>query len=128
MTGDICSIHPDSAWFTDIFSIECKTGYPTTSFWQHFTTTKFAIEEFWLQALEDADKGNKQPMLIYRKKNRKWIVGISKYVNDMFKEYLYKFNSITVSWGDDKYCDCILYDLDAFFSITPQQIKESLHD
>jgi hypothetical protein len=125
MTGDICSIHPNSRWFTDIFSIECKTGYPATSFWQHFITVKFGIEEFWLQALDDAKKANKEPMLIYRKKGRKWIVGINKYVNSMLKEYLYKFNSITIKWNDD-IDDCILYDFDAFFSITPQQLKERL--
>lgn len=126
MTGDICSIHPDSKWVTDIFSIECKTGYKTTSFWQHFLPVKFNIEEFWKQTLEDAEKSNKEPMLIYRKKGRKWIVGINKYVNDMLKEYLHEFNSITVKWSNKKYDDCILYDFDCFFSITPKQLKDIL--
>lgn len=125
MTGDICSVHPKSKWFTDIFSIECKTGYPKTSFWQHFTSVKFGIEEFWLQALEDANRSNKQPMLIYRKKGRKCIIGINENVDNKLKKYLCKFNSVKLKWLEDIQ-ECILYDFDSFFTITPDQIKEKL--
>jgi hypothetical protein len=129
MSGDICSVHPDSAWFTDIFSIECKTGYPTTSFWQHFTKVKFNIEDFWLQSVDDAKKANKQPMLIYRKKGRRWIVGINKQVDNALKEHLHHFNSIEIKWGgimgNDIY-ECVLYDMDDFFLIHPQIIRKIL--
>ena len=126
MTGDICSIHPESKWFTDIFSIECKTGYPKTSFWQHFTSSKFGIEEFWVQALDDAKKANKHAMLIYRKKGRKWIVGVDRHVTNRLKKYLKDYNSIVVKWVDKEIDDCVLYDLDSFFSITPEQIKDKI--
>ena len=125
MTGDIKHLHPDAKFLTDIFSIEAKTGYPKTSFWQHFTTAQFGIEEFWLQAIEDATKAKKHPMLIYRKKGRKWIVGINSIVRDKLLMLLLDFNSITIKWKDDIQ-DCILYDFDDFWTITPQQIKDRL--
>lgn len=127
MTGDICSIHPDSEWFTNIFSIEAKTGYPKTSFWQHFSKAKFGIEEFWLQALDDAKKSSKEPMLIYRKKGRKWIVGISNSVDDKLKTYLKKYNCLYIKWEDKDIRDCVLYDFDSFFTITPKQLKRKLY-
>ena len=125
MTGDIKSLHPDADFLMDIFSIECKTGYPKTSFWQHFKTSKFGIEEFWIQAIGDAVKAKKHPMLIYRKKGRSWIVGINSIVRDKLLMLLLDFNSITIKWKDDIQ-DCILYDFDDFWSITPQQIKDRL--
>lgn len=126
MTGDITSIHPDSKWFTDIFSIEAKTGYPKTSFWQHFVTSNFPLEDFWKQAMDDANKSNKHPMLIYRKKGRKWVIGINKYINNKLKRYLKKFNCIEIKWEDKDIQDCVLYDFDSFFTITPKQMKEKL--
>ena len=125
MTGDICSIHPDSRFFTDIFSIECKTGYPSTSFWQHFTTAKFGIEEFWEQALNDAKKANKYPMLIYRKKGRKQIVGIDKYVQEKLKDKIKDLNHIVISWKEGSpYIDCVLYDMEDFFKrVDPDDIR-----
>lgn len=77
LTGDICSLHPDSNFLTDIFSIECKTGYPKTSFWQHFKNiNNDNIREFWKQCVNDAYHAKKEPMLIYRKKGRGEIVGL----------------------------------------------------
>ena len=79
LTGDIRSLHPDAEFLTDCFSIECKTGYPRTSFWQHFKNLKnFSIKEFWQQCVNDAYKANKRPMLIYRKKGQQIILGICK--------------------------------------------------
>lgn len=125
MTGDICSVHPDSAWFMNIFSIECKIGYPKTSFWQHFNTTKFGIEEFWNQAIDDSIKANKHPMLIYRKKGRRIIVGIDKYVQDKLNKKLKGLNHIGISWGvEDSPISCFLYDMNDFFEcIRPEDIK-----
>lgn len=125
MTGDICSVHPDSRFFTDIFSIECKTGYPKTSFWQHFTKAHFGIEEFWEQALEDSKKANKHPMLIYRKKGRRQIVGIDKYVQEKLKTRINDLNHIVVSWKKESpYIDCVLYDMEDFFErVKPDDIR-----
>ena len=125
LTGDITYLRPEAKFLIDIFSIECKVGYPNTSFWQHFNKTKFNIEDFWIQTLTDAKKSDKHPMLIYRKKGRKWIVGINKYVRDKLSMLLKDYNSITIKWSKDIE-DCILYDFNSFFIITPEQMKEIL--
>lgn len=126
MTGDICSTHPDSKFFTDIFSIECKNGYPKTSFWQHWTSSKFGIEEFWLQAIGDANKSNKHPMLFYRKKGRRQIVGIDKYIQERLNKRIKCLNHIGISWGkEDAPESCFLYDLEDFFDkVKPDDIRE----
>jgi hypothetical protein len=136
MTGDIKHLHPDSKFFTDIFSIECKTGYPKTSFWQHFSKVQFAIEDFWLQTLEDATKSKKEPMLIYRKKGRKWIIGINRCIQEKLHEKIRGLNNIVINWSpkkvpqyDPKFRqnpsqDCILYDMESFFNkVKPDDIR-----
>jgi len=126
MTGDITYLHPDSKFFIDIFSVECKNGYPSTSFWQHFTTTKFGIEEFWKQSCNDANKAKKHPMLIYRKKGRKRIVGIDKYTQERLNIKLKNLNHISISWNKENALrSCFLYDLEDFFDIVkPDDIRE----
>ena len=136
MTGDIKHLHPDAKFMTDVFSIECKTGYPKTSFWQHFTEAEFGIEEFWKQTLEDCTKAKKHPMLIYRKKHRKWIVGINSFIQACLHERIWKLNNIIVCWTQKKIPkydpkfkqnpiqDCILYDMESFFNkVSPDDIK-----
>ena len=125
LTGDICSVHPDSKFFTDIFSIEVKNGYPQTSFWQHFTTYKFGIEEFWKQAIDDADRASKRPMLIYRKKGRSIIVGIDKYIQESLSKEIYDLNHIQVAWDTQRNLkSCFLYDMDDFFDrVKPDNIR-----
>ena len=50
LAGDIRSVHEDAEFMTSIFAIECKTGYPRTSFWQHFKGIKnFNIQDIQLQ-------------------------------------------------------------------------------
>lgn len=126
MTGDIKSIHPDSKFFTDIFSIELKTGYPKTSFWQHFTSSKFGVEEFWKQSSHDAQKANKHPMLIYRKKGRKQIIGIDKYIHKKLKNKLSNLNHIVICWNEENsLVDCVLYDMNDFFEkVKPDDIRK----
>lgn len=124
MTGDIKHLHEDSKFFTDIFSIECKDGYPKTSLHQHFKSERFNIKKFWEQALNDANKANKNPMLIFKKKNQKAIVGISYYIDRKLKKYLKEKNSIIFRWNDID--DCIFYDITDFFEIEPFELKKVL--
>lgn len=137
MTGDITHLSEKSKFFTDVFSVECKTGYPKTSFWQHFIQVEFAIQEFWQQALDDAKKAKKHPMLIYRKKHRKWIVGINRFIQEKLHERIWRLNKIVVCWSpkeiphyDPKFKqnpeqDCILYDMETFFDrVKPDDIKK----
>jgi len=122
LSGDIKAMTPEAEFLTNIFSIECKTGYPQTSFWQHFGRIKnFNIEIFWRQAFEDAVKANKYPMLIYRKKGRKPIIGISKYIKD-------KLRLEELPYLEMKFIDnlpiLVFFDCNDFLEVvTPQRIK-----
>jgi len=122
LAGDIIPLDEDiKKWWP--LSIECKTGYPSTSFWQHFKGLKnFNIELFWKQCTEDAKKSDKYPMLIYRKKGQKPIVGINEIVEDMFDiEHL---PSISLYFPKTK-DNVVFYDMEQFFNnITPEQLKE----
>lgn len=126
MTGDICSIHPESRFFTDTFSIECKTGYPKTSFWQHFSSKKFGIEKFWDQTLSDAQKADKYPMLIYRKKGRRQIVGIDDRVHQRLFKRTSDLNHIRVCWSKESpKNELLLFDMEDFFErVKPDDIRK----
>jgi len=102
LSGDIRSISPKSEWWP--FSVEAKTGYPKTSFWQHFKDLKhFNIADFWIQCTDDAKKADKYPMLIYRKLRQKPI-------------------SIQMNWNNLE--SIVFYSFKDFFNtITPEDIK-----
>jgi len=134
LTGDIKPLGKDAEFLTDVFSIECKTGYGKTSFWQHFPSTKFALQDFWVQCIEDAPE-NKYPMLIYRKLRRKPIVGINSIIKDSLYFLIKELNYASVAWGSDiKCCRCgkrhpleelFLFDMNDFFELVkPIHIKE----
>lgn len=134
MSGDIKPLGKDAEFLTDIFSIECKTGYPKTSFWQHITSAKFALEDFWVQAIEDSPE-DKYPMLIYRKLRRKPLVGINNTIKDSLGFLIKELNFITVTWRKDIKCircnkihsleQVSLYDFKDFFRLVkPDHIKE----
>ena len=113
--GDVGLADSSGEIFLELFSVECKMGYmrkrktekgisektwgPLDILDNREDVTKF--EEFWLQALNDAD--GKEPLLIFRRNNRAtcitfnfWIFkechewfGIPKgdYLNIVFKDY-----------------------------------------
>lgn len=121
LSGDIRSISPDSEWWP--FSVEAKTGYPKTSFWQHFKNIKnFNIKDFWIQCLNDAKKANKYPMLVYKKKMKNPIVGINSTVDYLLKSKSKNLSSIRMNWKDLE--SITFYDFRDFFDIiTPEDIK-----
>lgn len=134
MAGDIKPLAKDAEFLTDVFSIECKTGYPKTSFWQHITSTKFALEDFWAQAIEDAPE-DKYPMLIYRKLRRKPLVGINNTIRDSLTFLIKELNYISAVWNKPIKCircnkthaleQLSLYDFKDFFELVkPDHIKE----
>lgn len=134
LTGDIKPLAKDSEFLTDIFSIECKTGYPKTSFWQHFISTKFAVEQFWSQCVEDTPE-NKHPMLIYRKLRRKPIIGINSIIKDSLYFLIKELNFIGITWNIPFKCercgehhtieDLFLFDMEKFFELVkPDNIKD----
>lgn len=130
LSGDIRSVHKNAEFMTSIFAIECKTGYPRTSFWQHFKNIKnFPLEQFWTQTCNEAV--DKEPMLIYRKKGNKPIVGISDRSWSKLAAFVAIGNlkCIIMDWGDyNELPRLLLYDMEQFFNmVKPDDIKEMGH-
>jgi len=128
LSGDIRSLDEDGRFLTDIFSIECKNGYPSTSFWQHFKNIKtFHIKSFWIQCCNDAEKSGKHPMLIYRKKGKNPIVGIDLVTFSMISYRvisILKLSSIILNWNDNT-SSIVFFDYKDFFEmVKPDDIKE----
>lgn len=127
LAGDIRALHTDAEFFTDCFCVECKTGYPRTSFWQFFKKTKgFPIESFWKQTINEA--GQKQPMLIYRKKGNKPLVGVGVITLAELQKVtpIYNLRMVIIDWGDLEELPPIhLMDMDEFFDLVkPEDVRE----
>ena len=132
LAGDIRSVHKDAEFLTSIFAIECKTGYPHTSFWQHFKNIKnFNLESFWLQACGEAMGSNRRPMLIYRKKGSAPLVGMTDDIVSEIQKVtdLMEIPSITMYWSVIKNIQPMnLFNFDDFFkAVGPDEIKEAGH-
>lgn len=127
LTGDIVALTPDAEFLTDLFSIECKTGYPQTSFWQHFKHIKnFNVEIFWQQCIKDANNAGKYPMLIYRKLRQQPIIGITDYVSE--KLYTKNLRHMILDFGinnEYRLPSLCLYNFQEFWAfVTPDAIKK----
>ena len=129
LSGDIRCLDKDGEWLTQLFSIECKNGYPSTSFWQHFKNIKtFHIKKFWQQCCDDASKSSKYPMLIYRKKGKNPIVGIDNTVFSIIDPIvpISTLSSITLNWKSDEIVPgVIFFDYKDFFEmVKPDDMRE----
>jgi hypothetical protein len=127
LSGDIAAIKEEGRFFTEIFSVELKTGYPKTNFHQHLQKSckSFAIADFWFQACCAADKSKKLPMLIYRKKGMNTIVGISKETSEKLVDFD-ELRSITL-YNPEALYTLVLYNFEHFFTlISPDLIKGKL--
>jgi hypothetical protein len=129
LSGDIRAVHKDAEFLTSIFVIECKTGYPRTSFWQHFKEIKnFNIELFWLQTLGESMGASKLPMLVYRKKGNKPLVCVDKNTSKILEKNtnIQSISHISMYWPKKKNIQPIyIYDFEKFLNIvTPDDIKE----
>lgn len=121
LSGDIMCLRPEGAFLTDKFSIECKTGYPTSSFHKHLKGVKNdEVKAFWIQSCGDADRASKLPMLIYKKKQYNALIGVTV-LNDKLRE----LQSITLTWGEDvDLPTCHFFDLEEFLAtVSPEDIK-----
>lgn len=128
LSGDLHALKPEACFLTDRFSIECKTGYPKTKFHQHFKGIKtFKIEEFWEQTVRDANRSMKFPLMIFRRKGMKPIVGIDLVMFYRVGESLLK-GVPYIMLGNFKNKDLsplYFYDMNIFFErITPDDIKK----
>lgn len=124
--GDVYSVRDEGKFLTDIFSLECKSGYKDASFDKHLKYNKNdEIKDFWEQASTDAQLTNKEPMLIYKKKGFKnpWI-GITENVYKKLKSYLKTERFIHLKW-ENELPDCYMFEKKRFFKlITPDIIKK----
>ena len=125
LSGDLHALRPEACFLTDRFSIECKTGYPDTRFHQHFKGIKtFKIEEFWEQTVRDAERSVKFPMLIYRRKGMKPIIGIDLILYNRLGFKLQNIRYIMLGNFRDNIPPVYFYDMNKFFErITPDDIK-----
>jgi hypothetical protein len=127
LSGDIRAVSKDAEFFTERFCVECKTGYPHTSFWQFFKRTKgFSIEKFWKQTIDEA--GDKDPMLIYRKKGNKPLVGLGSLTLGYLQKNvpIYNLRMVIIDWGDLEELPPIhLMDMEEFFNLVkPDDVKK----
>jgi hypothetical protein len=124
MTGDIRSLTEEARFLTDIFNIECKTGYKEASFDKHLKYNKIDyIKEHWEQCIKDSKKGNKYPMLIFRKKGFKnpWL-GINEDVFLKLKNNLSNLRFIHLNWIN--ITPCYFFEFYQFFeNIKPDIVK-----
>lgn len=123
LSGDIMPMRPEGAFLTDKYSIECKVGYPSSSFHKHLKGVKNdEIQDFWKQACRDADIASKKPMLIYKKKMCNALVGIEE---GDYVVQLSHLPSITMKFSFDiELPDVTFYDMTDFFGlVSPDDIR-----
>jgi hypothetical protein len=99
--GDIVAIKEEGYKLTNKYSIEIKTGYENTCMFQHLKNIKnFNIEVFWKQCILDANKADKLPMLIYRKKGIVPVIGFT--TNDALRFSNKDIQSVSLVFSCDK--------------------------
>lgn len=131
ITGDIIPLKFEGAWFTDIWSIEAKNGYPAGSIDLHLKQNKNEIiKDFWDQACDDATKADKLPMLVYKKKGfpNPW-VGFCPIANEKIKKHLKGLRFVHMCFGDDR-PDLYFYNLNELFvenKLTPEIVKQEFN-
>lgn len=64
-SSDLCSIAPESAPFTSVFTVECK-HYKTLNIPSGVIHGKQELALFWRQVCRDAAHANKRPLMIAR--------------------------------------------------------------
>jgi hypothetical protein len=137
ITGDIIAVKPEAKFFTDKFSVELKTGYEGAGFHKHLKGLKSnEIEEFWSQAVTDADRAEKYPMLIFKKMRCSPVVAIcDKALNSLTLSLLTTretnplslMNCISLAWrhtdGIQAYPTAHFFDMEEFFaSVAPDDV------
>lgn len=126
ISGDIIALKPEAAWFTDLFSIECKNGYEESSFDKFLKENKSdPLVAFWEQACHDALSAEKRPMLIFRKKGFQPIVGIDIYTERLLHKHLKGMRRVAICYGDEL-PDCCFYDLKKFFEKLEVSVAKEL--
>ena len=123
LTGDIIAVLPEGNFFTDVFSIEIKSGYPKSSFHKFFKKLKNnEILQFWEQSKHDASKSNKEPMVIWKKDRKEPLVFVTE--NVVLKLWsLEKINSFRMNVNGEKIY--VFNMVDFFTNVTPNDIIDT---
>lgn len=123
--GDIYHITEDAKKITDKLVFECKSGYAKTTLDNHLKYNKSDnIKDFWSQVVNDSEKVNKYPVLIYKKKGMPtpWL-GISEELFGKLKKHLEGLRFLHLKW-DNELPDTYFFSYKEFFSIiNPDIIK-----
>ena len=140
--GDITYTIPETKFWFDIFSVECKTGYAKKT--KDKTKTKTTLthwslldmidssqklsqfHEFWEQCLNDAVESKREPILIFRRNRRSPCITMR---NDVFAGFISRFgmpgvNTINLTTLFDPLPITIM-NMRQFFDWT-EQISESI--
>lgn len=131
LSNDIKAIKPEGEFMTNLFSIECKKGYPKNSFDLHLKKNKNnGIRDFWDQTIDGCSEGKKLPMLIYGKKGFPSWIGITENTVDLLNLKESGLISISLTWGSEfkNLPTMVCFDLEDFFNyVKPDQIKALNH-
>lgn len=142
MFGDITYCIPETKYWFDIFSIECKTGYAkktkskkkqstTLTMWSLLdlidSQQKMSVfHEFWNQCLNDAIESDREPLLIFRRNRRTPCIVMH---NDIFAGFIGRFGYPTFNYvnisGEFCYLPVTIINLRIFFDWT-EQISPSI--
>ena len=128
-SGDVYCVRPEGKFLLDKFSIECKNGYSGASLDKHLKNNKNdTLKDFWTQAVDDAVKSDKLPMLIFKKKGSPspW-VGISQISFNNYDKYLNDLKFIHLRWGKEL-MDCYLFEMKEFFKVITPVIVEGKNE
>jgi hypothetical protein len=126
--GDIYLVRPEGKFLTDVFSIECKNGYPKASIDLHLKYNKSdSIKDFWTQCTNDATLTKRHPLLIYKKLGIKpTFVGIDSRTYTILSKVLGGLRFTHLGYGGFL-PDMYLFGMDEFFDkITPDVVKTLL--
>ncbi|MCK5018861.1 MAG: hypothetical protein KAS32_17495, partial [Candidatus Peribacteraceae bacterium] len=125
--GDIYLVRPEGKFFTDVFSVEAKNGYPKASMDLHLKYNKSdPIRDFWKQCTTDATLTKRHPMLIYKKLGIKpTFVGIDGWTYTLLKGVLSGLRFTHLHYGDEL-PDLHLFSMDEFFNVVTPKVVERI--
>lgn len=97
-SGDLIATNPIAEKFFRLYSIELKNGY-SDAIIDKTLLQNSTIEKFWKQTINDAIKGNKDPILIFKRTRSKTIIGINENTKNKLTKKLKNLNSIVIKFN-----------------------------
>lgn len=85
--GDLTCTDPIAKPLTDLLSIEAKRGYSKLDILNHIDGKNTEFETLWNQCVGDADKCNKNPMLILKRDRKSELVFLEKSFFNVIIDY-----------------------------------------